>query len=266
VLYRCGEVESGLLSFQLYLNNQAGIFSSPLSLDFRRIPNQQFRADLVTAAGIAADAFTIAPEDILLNIYQTQPGDPAVSSYTSVVADVSSYVGQEACVRFAEVDNQFFFLVGVDDVQFEIGKDPSGDTDGDTILNSDDTDDDNDGCTDVQEGGSSPSLGGERSAHNFWDFFDVPAGESPERDKMVNIIDISAVILRFGTVSDPPPTKEEAFAEAFTPPPDLTSYHAAFDRGGPIPGENLWNLLPPDGSINIIDIAAAVIQFGHTCA
>jgi hypothetical protein len=82
---------------------------------------------------------------------------------------------------------------------------------------------------------------------------------------MVNIIDIAAVILRFGTVSDPPPTKEEALAEALTPPPDLTSYHAAFDRDSPIPGEDLWDLQPPDGAINIIDIAATVIQFGHTC-
>ena len=29
---------------------------------------------------------------------------------------------------------------------------------------------------------------------------------------------------------------------------------------------DLWNLLPPNGSINIIDIGAAIIQFGHTCA
>ncbi len=57
-----------------------------------------------------------------------------------------------------------------------------------------------------------------------------------------------------------------AVAEALTPPPGMTSYHAAFDRGSPIPGQNLWNLRPPDGSINAFDIGAAVVQFGHTCA
>ena len=50
------------------------------------------------------------------------------------------------------------------------------------------------------------------------------------------------------------------------PPEDLTSYHAAFDRDSPIPGNNLWNLRPPNGAITIIDIGAAVIQFGHTCS
>jgi hypothetical protein len=145
-------------------------------------------------------------------------------------------------------------------------KPPDGDTDGDTIPNSDDPNDDNDGCTDVQEATSIPSLGGLRNPHSYWDFYDTPAGMPPTRDKMVNIIDIAAVILRFGTVSDPPLTKEEAFAQAFVPPEDLTSYHAAFDRDSPIPGEDLWDLQPPDGAINIIDIAATVVQFGHTCA
>ena len=145
-------------------------------------------------------------------------------------------------------------------------KPPDGDTDGDTIVNSEDPDDDNDGCTDVQELGPSATLGGERNPHNFWDFYDVPAGTPLERDQMGNIIDIAAIVLRFGTVSSPPPTEEEAFAEALTLPPDVTSYHAAYDRGGPIPGQDLWDLRPPDGAINIIDIGAAVIQFGHTCS
>ena len=127
-------------------------------------------------------------------------------------------------------------------------------------------DSDFDGCADVQEENPTAVLGGQRDPTSFWDFFDVPTGSPPERDRIVNIIDIGAIVLRFGTVSEPPPTKQAALAEALTPPPDLTSYHAAFDRGGPIPGDDLWDLLPPNGAINIIDIGAAVIQFGHTCA
>ena len=126
---------------------------------------------------------------------------------------------------------------------------------------------DDDGCADEQELGASPTLGGLRDPLNFWDFFDTPAGTPPERDRKVNIVDIAAVVLRFGTESDPPLTEEEAIFEALTPPPDLTSYHAAFDRGGPIPpGENLLDLLPPDGAINVIDIGSSIAQFGHTCA
>ena len=95
--------------------------------------------------------------------------------------------------------------------------------------------------------------------------YDTPAGSPPGRDRRVNILDIGALVLRFGTVSSPPPTEEEALAEALTLPPDETGYHAAFDRGGPIPGQDLWNLLPPNGSINIIDIGASIVQFGDTC-
>ena len=127
-------------------------------------------------------------------------------------------------------------------------------------------DSDSDGCADVQEESATAALGGQRDSTSYWDFFDTPAGTPPERDRVVNIIDIGAIVLRFGSVSDPPPTKQEALAEALTPPPDLTSYHAAFDRGGPIPGEDLWDLRGPDGAINIVDIGAAVIQYGHTCA
>ena len=126
-------------------------------------------------------------------------------------------------------------------------------------------DSDRDGCADARELGASPTLGGQRDPNSFWDFFDVPAGTPPERDEVVNIVDIGGIVLRFGSVSVPPLTKQDELAEALTPPPDLTSYHAAFDRGGPIPGEDLWDLLGPDGAINILDIGAAVIQFGHTC-
>ena len=133
-------------------------------------------------------------------------------------------------------------------------------------------DSDNDGCSDDQELGSSVALGGLRDPDNPWDFFDTPAssqtgrGIAVNRDKEVNIVDVGAIILRFGAVSDPPLTEEEALTQAFTAPSDLTSYHAGFDRGGSIPGQKPWNLLPPDGSINILDLGAVIIQFGHTCA
>lgn len=94
---------------------------------------------------------------------------------------------------------------------------------------------------------------------------DVWTGVPIERDGSVVIGDIGAVVARFGAIRGSTPTKQEAFAEAITPPLDLTSYHASFDRGGADPTQNAWNLLPPDGSIVIGDIGAVVAQFGHSC-
>jgi len=120
VLYRCGVLRSGEISFQLQINNQAGNFFSPHSLDFTVFPNQQFRADLLTAEGVAADPFTVAPADVLLNLYQTLPGDPPISGYGTVTADASAYLRQEVCLRFVEVDNQFYFNAGIDDVRIDL--------------------------------------------------------------------------------------------------------------------------------------------------
>jgi len=120
-LYRCGFLASGAISFQLYINNEWPFFYSPDSLDYTGDATQQFRADLVTAAGIAADPFTVAPADILINIYQTLPGDPLVSGYLPVLADASAFVGQDVCLRFATADNVLYFHAGVDDVTVDLG-------------------------------------------------------------------------------------------------------------------------------------------------
>ena len=148
-------------------------------------------------------------------------------------------------------------------------KQPGGDTDGDTIANGSDPDDDNDGCTDVQELGTNEALGGLRNPHSFWDFYDVwthPAGQPTmwERNSVVNIFDILAVALRFGP--GPQLSKQDAFAAALTPPADDAGYHAGYDRG-PIIGANTWDRAPPDASINIVDdILGVAGQFGHDCA
>jgi len=119
-LYRCGVLRSGAISFQLYINNQAGQFATGSSLDFNELPNQQFRADLVSAAAVSANPFTVAPADVLLNLYQTDPGDPPESGYDVISTDASAFVGQQVCIRFAEADNQFFMNVGVDAVSIDL--------------------------------------------------------------------------------------------------------------------------------------------------
>jgi hypothetical protein len=116
VLYQCGVLRSSSVSFQLYLNNLNELFFSPASLDPGVWPNQQFRADLVRADAMEADPFTVDAGDVLINLYQTAPGDAAVAPYHEVAADTSDYAGESVCLRFAEVDNQFYFHAGVDEV------------------------------------------------------------------------------------------------------------------------------------------------------
>ncbi len=130
-------------------------------------------------------------------------------------------------------------------------------------------DTDGDGCSDVREQQIAPGselTGGLRDPFYFWDFFDVWTGLPQERNGAVSVADIGAIVARFGAFIEPPQTKEVALQEALITPSPAPAYHAAFDRGAPIPNENLWDLRPPDGTISIVDIGAVVAQFGHTCA
>ena len=126
-------------------------------------------------------------------------------------------------------------------------------------------DTDQDGCSDLAESGADPRLGGQRDDQYFWDFYDVwthPPGDPSawERNQVLNIFDILAVAMRFGSGA---PGDEQA---ALTPPVDNTSYHPAYDRG-PVIGANNWNRGPADGSINIVDdILGIAQQFGHDCS
>ncbi len=122
--------------------------------------------------------------------------------------------------------------------------DPSVDTDGD-------------GCTDAQELGSDPGLGGLRDPANFWDFFDTPDAANV-RDKAINLVDIFRVANRFGATGD-------SGIDPLSAPLAAPAYHPAFDRGDQI-GDNLWNLGPADGAVALTDVFAIATQFGHTCA
>ena len=118
-------------------------------------------------------------------------------------------------------------------------------------------DSDSDGCTDVQEAGSSQALGGLRDPENYWDFFDTP-DPSNVRDRSVTIADVSRVVARFGATAEPGLTS----TDPLTPPG--YAYHPAFDRTPS--GPNPWNAGPADGAITIQDIGLVVAQFGHSCA
>lgn len=106
--------EGATLHFDLYLRNHAADYyvPDPATLDHTVNPNQQFRADIMDPA---AGDFDVGA-GVLDNIYQTRPGDPLESGYTTVSHSLDAFAGQTIRLRFAEVDNQFYFNVGVDNV------------------------------------------------------------------------------------------------------------------------------------------------------
>jgi hypothetical protein len=130
VLYQDFLVSAGgaMLSFDLFIGNRAGSFAIPpsgsLAFDLTsqtgsETLNQQARVDIMTAS---ADPFSVTAADVLLNLYQTQIGDPLVSGYTTITRDLSAlfaaHAGETLRLRFAETDNVDIFQLGVDNVRF----------------------------------------------------------------------------------------------------------------------------------------------------
>jgi PEP-CTERM motif-containing protein len=114
------------LAFDLFIGNRNGTFFTPASLNYVGSgSNQQARVDIIR---VAADPFSVAAADVLLNLYQTMVGDPAVSGYTGFTFNLASFLsaheGETLRLRFAEVDNQFFFQAGVDRVRLDVSEVP----------------------------------------------------------------------------------------------------------------------------------------------
>lgn len=104
-------------------------------------------------------------------------------------------------------------------------------------------DTDGDGCSDLEELGSDPTVGGARRPNYRWDFYDPSANGS---------VDLFDDILEI--------------AYAFGQGPGGPDYSVAKDRSSPQSGMEVWDLGPPDGNIGLFDdILGAAFQFGHTC-
>lgn len=117
ILYRDIQVPLGLtvnLAFHVYYENGAGSFATPATLLHTGAPNQQYRVDLIDPT---APVTTMAPAQIRRNLFATRVGDPSSMAPTLIVHDISSFAGSTIRLRFAEVDNQFAFHAGVDDVR-----------------------------------------------------------------------------------------------------------------------------------------------------
>ena len=110
------------LSFLLYIGNRADSFviPDPPTLDFTVVPNQHFRVDIMDPSA-PVDSVTTG---VLKNVYITKPGDPLESGYITVSASLDAFAGQQIRLRFAEVDNQLFFQVGIDSVTIGPGGTP----------------------------------------------------------------------------------------------------------------------------------------------
>jgi hypothetical protein len=116
ILYQDVALEAGFhhtLSFVVYYDNQAGEFATPSSLDFTVFPNQQYRVDVLNPS---APVTSVVPGEVLATVFQTKVGDPPILAPTPVTVDLSNFAGTIVRVRFAEVDNLFFFAASVDNV------------------------------------------------------------------------------------------------------------------------------------------------------
>jgi hypothetical protein len=119
-----GGVSAATLSFQRFLGNRSPfgfVTPIPATLDFNFFANQQARVDVLRTG---ADPFSVAPADVLLNLFQTMPGDPLVSGYTLQSNDLTGFLnahaGETLTLRFAEVDNAGFFEFGIDAVSLNV--------------------------------------------------------------------------------------------------------------------------------------------------
>ena len=119
-----------------------------------------------------------------------------------------------------------------------------------TILDSD-----GDGCSDQEELGPNPNLGGQRDPHNPYDFYDVPVptlhvgGHMWDRDKAVTIINDVLAVLQYTAIDYHEDRDGDGVDDG-----------RAYDRsaGGAWSG-------PPDGAITIlVDALLVLAQSGHT--
>ena len=101
------------LEFDLFIGNRAGVWYSPDNILYYTGPNQQFRVDVVDPTATITDLGAA----VLANIYQTGGEDAFVmEGYTHITASLEDFAGQTIRLRFTEVDNQFFFQAGIDNV------------------------------------------------------------------------------------------------------------------------------------------------------
>jgi hypothetical protein len=102
------------LDLTLWFRNRAGRFFTPQTLAPGSKRNQQLCIDLMKPT---ARIRSMAADDILATVFRTERGDTTSLAPTSLHQNLTPFAGQTVRLRIAEVDNQSFFQVGVDDVR-----------------------------------------------------------------------------------------------------------------------------------------------------
>ena len=108
------------LKFWAGYNNEANRFATPNSLSTGPTmgppdkKNQQFRVDVMKPS---APLRSLKDADVLKRVFRTERDDPLQRDWFKVSAGVTKLAGKKVRLRFAEVDNLFYFTVGVDDVR-----------------------------------------------------------------------------------------------------------------------------------------------------
>lgn len=138
------------------------------------------------------------------------------------------------------------------------------------------SDTDFDGCTDGEELGSDPALGGQRDPLDPHDFYDVPVptafngGTPANRDKAITIIDDLLAVLEYAGTSDGglcnsgpdriPGTSDDRCYDQDNNS-DSQDDGLLYDRRAGAPWSDA-----PDGAITIVeDVLLVLAQSGHSC-
>jgi hypothetical protein len=117
ILYRDVKLDGRYTLHLMVFYVNAGVFSSPETLDYDTIgDNQQFRIDLVPPS---TRLDSLAKGDVLANIFHTAPGDPDRHQPSEVIFDLSRWQDQTVRLRLASVDNRGPLRVGVDNIRLE---------------------------------------------------------------------------------------------------------------------------------------------------
>lgn len=102
------------LSFDLAVSNAASDFVNGGSLDYTGAANQQVRVDLISPP--ADDPFVFDGPN-MTHLFTTEPGtETGTFEYRPFQFDLGPFAGETVRLRFAEVDNQSFLFVSVDNV------------------------------------------------------------------------------------------------------------------------------------------------------
>jgi len=129
-------------------------------------------------------------------------------------------------------------------------------------------DSDGDGCSNQEELGSNPALGGQRDPDNFWDFYDVPvpshyaSGGGGTRDKAIGVTtDVVALLTYVGSQNTGSDPRYNVDLDG-----DGIQDGIEYDRRTSAYPSQPWRSGPPDGGIGITtDVVAMMKQGGHSC-